>query len=145
MTEEEIKLTPEQEKEYNMVQNFGPVSDWRFNPVNGQPLERGLKNFKNLFRKPTLSEWINLIIIIIALIGAFFYYQDTKTCRETLNNLPVICSQYQASELIIQQNKDNQSNSLALDWNFTVINFSLLNPEEPQMTINITSEEAQII
>lgn len=120
------------EKQINK-DSFGPVESWRFNPVNGQPLERGIKNFKNLFRKPTLSEWINLIIIIIALVGAYFYYQDTKTCRETLNNLPIICSQYQASEQAIDEMNAEQRKEFGLLNNFTIQNYS----------ITITNESAQ--
>lgn len=57
-------------------------------------LKPGLSNFKNLFRKPSWNEWFILIILILVMVGAYFYYIDTQTCRDTLNNLPAICSQY---------------------------------------------------
>lgn len=122
MTEEERPLTEEEKKEVELADSFGPVKYWRFNPVNGQPLQRGVQNFKNLFRKPTFSDWVTLIILIIAIAGAYFYYEDTKTCRQTLENLPVICSQYQASETLV--NSINKNNSITNHPNF---NLSLIN------------------
>ena len=55
--------------------------------------EIGLQNWKNLFKKPTAEDWISLIILILLFLAAFAYIQDTKTCRETLNNLDTICAQ----------------------------------------------------
>ncbi len=49
---------------------------------------RGIKNWKNLFRKPTLLEWSMFVILILMLLGAWAYNEDTKKCRHTLENLP---------------------------------------------------------
>ena len=51
----------------------------------------GIDNWKNLFRKPTMDDWIVLIILILIIGAAFAYTTETKTCRETLNNLDQIC------------------------------------------------------
>jgi hypothetical protein len=56
-------------------------------------IKPGLKNWKNLFRKPTTEDWISLIILILLFLAAFAYIIDTKSCRETLNNLDTICAQ----------------------------------------------------
>lgn len=79
----------------------------------------GLSNIKNLFRKPSWNEWFILVIIIIVLIGAYFYYQDTKTCRETLNNLDKVCERYRAAMINnsipgfnIKQQVDNLSGNI---------------------------------
>lgn len=102
------------------INDFGPIENWRYNPISGQPLNRGLKNFKNLFRKPTSNDWFVLFIIIMTIVGSYFYYEDTKTCRETLKNLPVICSQYLNSEELIKQRNENISQN-----NLFVNNYSL--------------------
>jgi hypothetical protein len=46
----------------------------------------GLSNWKNLFRKPTLDDWITLIIIVLVLFSAYAYKIDTQTCRAALEN-----------------------------------------------------------
>jgi len=55
--------------------------------------EIGINNWKNLFRKPTLDDWIVLIIIILILIASYAYTLETKACKETLANLDQICMQ----------------------------------------------------
>lgn len=65
----------------------------------GQPIEmkerdRGLHNWKNLFRKPSMSDWITLFIILMVLVGAYAYNIETKQCRETLSNLDSVCMKY---------------------------------------------------
>ena len=49
---------------------------------------RGLKNWKNLFRKPTLMERTLSLVIILMLLGAWAWHIDTEKCRDTLKNLP---------------------------------------------------------
>lgn len=44
--------------------------------------KRGLHNWKNLFRKPLLLEWIILIMLILTLFMAWAYGHDTQVCRE---------------------------------------------------------------
>jgi len=56
--------------------------------------EIGIKNWKNLFQKPTTEDWISLIILILLFLAAFAYITDTASCRKTLNNLDTICYQY---------------------------------------------------
>jgi hypothetical protein len=47
----------------------------------------GFDNWKNIFRKPTLDDWIVLVILILLLVAAFAYTTETKICRETFSNL----------------------------------------------------------
>lgn len=54
-------------------------------------VKTGLKNWKNLFRKPTRDDWLTLIILILLVLAAYAYQYDTKLCRETLQNLDTIC------------------------------------------------------
>lgn len=49
---------------------------------------KGLKNWKNLFRKPTTIDWIVLALWVLILFMAYAYSFETKQCRETLENLP---------------------------------------------------------
>jgi len=44
--------------------------------------KRGLHNWKNLFRKPTIDDWITLFIIIMVLFSVYAYKADIKVCRE---------------------------------------------------------------
>lgn len=57
---------------------------------------RGLDNFKNLFRKPNSYEWTILFMMLMIFIGAWAYYTETDLARQTLENLPTICSQLEA-------------------------------------------------
>ena len=63
---------------------------------------KGLKNWKNLFRKPTLMEWTLLVMLILVLFGAWAYNEDTKKCRKTLENLPLevceACREFQTNK-----------------------------------------------
>ncbi len=42
----------------------------------------GISNWKNLFRKPTLDEWITLFIIIMMIISAYVYKADVESITE---------------------------------------------------------------
>lgn len=57
----------------------------------------GADNWKNLFRKPNLDDFIVLIILLLLMAAAFAYTTETKTCRETLANLDQVCMQRQAN------------------------------------------------
>ena len=60
-------------------------------------IKPGLQNWKNLFRKPTLEDWITLIIVLMLIISAYAYksdiqtlnnfYQNESSCNINLNNL----------------------------------------------------------
>jgi hypothetical protein len=54
-------------------------------------LKPGLSNWKNLFKAPTLEDWITLFILIMLIAAAFAYTTETKVCKDTLNNLDEIC------------------------------------------------------
>jgi hypothetical protein len=51
----------------------------------------GVDNWKNLFKMPTMEDWITLIILILLIAAAFAYTTETKACKDTLNNLDEIC------------------------------------------------------
>lgn len=44
----------------------------------------GLHNWKNLFRKPTIDEWVILFILIMVGFGAWAYKYDLQTCRDQI-------------------------------------------------------------
>lgn len=53
--------------------------------------QRGLQNWKNLFRKPTTMEWIVLFMLIMMLFVAWAYQKDIQTCWDfvkTVNENP---------------------------------------------------------
>jgi hypothetical protein len=112
------------EEETNHKTDIQPKLHVRICPNCKQPYktELGLKNWKNLFQKPTTEDWISLIILILLFLAAFAYITDTKSCRETLNNLDTICYQYRlghaenTTNIILNpltnlsNNKSNESN-----------------------------------
>ena len=71
--------------------------------------KRGLGNWKNLFRMPTLQEWTILFMIMMALFISWAYTSDTQACRDTLENLEGICIDYCESEFMITRAKENQN------------------------------------
>lgn len=47
--------------------------------------KKGIKNWKNLFRKPTFSEWIILAMLIGLGFVAWAYQRDIAACHEVIN------------------------------------------------------------
>jgi len=43
---------------------------------------RGLRNWKNLFRKPSPTDWLILFMMVMALFIAWAYNHDIAMCRE---------------------------------------------------------------
>lgn len=60
-------------------------------------VKTGIDNWKNLFRKPTLDDFIVLIILILLVAAAFAYTTETAQCRDTLKNLDQVCIQRMAN------------------------------------------------
>lgn len=69
-------------------------------------VDTGLHNWKNLFKAPSLNDWLMLFIIAMVLFAAYAYKTDTATCRETLANLDKICVEYRSNvtSAMVQQN-----------------------------------------
>jgi len=55
---------------------------------------RGVQNWKNLFRKPSLTDWTILFMLIMALFIAWAYQHDIAMCREYINNQMYQCPIY---------------------------------------------------
>ena len=68
----------------------------------------GVDNWKKLFRKPTMDDWILLIILALIILSAFAYTTETKACKDTLKNIDTVCMQRQKNLL----NSSNDINSL---------------------------------
>lgn len=89
----------------------------------------GVDNWKNLFRKPTMEDWITLVILILLLAAAFAYTTETKACKETLQNLDEVCMKRQ-----------NQAN---YTWNgvpvVPVINYTVENETSNEPIVNETN------
>jgi len=60
--------------------------------------KRGFKNWRNLFRMPNMYEWTILLMIILSIFMAWAYTNDIAQCKETLNNLDVVCVSYCGSQ-----------------------------------------------
>lgn len=58
--------------------------NWYSNKYGPYIQKRGLHNWKNLFRKPNLQEWIILIMITMAMFIGWAYNHDISQCREFL-------------------------------------------------------------
>ncbi len=69
--------------------------------------ERGLKNWKNLFRKPTLQEWTILIMLILGLFMGWAYQRDVKVCQEFVseieNNACAFCSNFGTQDRVNEE------------------------------------------
>lgn len=49
--------------------------------------KRGFHNWKNLFKKPSFSEWIVLFMLIMGLFLAWAYKIDIKSCEDFVQNI----------------------------------------------------------
>ena len=55
---------------------------------------RGLHNWKNLFNKPSLQDWIVLFMLIMMLFVAWSYQRDIQACRNYYDgNVCEICNE----------------------------------------------------
>lgn len=54
--------------------------DWYQEKYGPYIEERGLKNWRNLFRWPNLQEWTIFILIIMALFLGWAYKHDISSC-----------------------------------------------------------------
>jgi hypothetical protein len=68
-------------------------NDWykkKYGPYVGE--NRGMHNWKNLFRKPTMNEWVILFMLVMGLFSAYAYKIDITACRDYYeNNLCTLC------------------------------------------------------
>ena len=49
-------------------------------------IKTGTDNWKSLFRKPSLDEWITLFIIIMVILSSYAYKHDIKQITEFYTN-----------------------------------------------------------
>lgn len=73
--------------------------NWYSNKYGPYIQKRGLHNWKNLFRKPNLHEWIILIMITMALFIGWAYNHDISQCREFLTTFEDRACQYCNNQL----------------------------------------------
>ena len=85
--------------------------------------KRGLKNWRNLLRKPTVYEWTILFMIIMAYFMSWAYQVDTATCRETLDNLEETCITYCSAEFDRERANEELKSKYG---NFSTVNVSQL-------------------
>ena len=55
---------------------------WYENKYGSSIGNRGLHNWKNLFNKPSLQDWIVLFMLIMMLFVAWSYKHDIQACRD---------------------------------------------------------------
>lgn len=86
--------------------------------------KRGLKNWKNLFNKPTLYEWTILFMILMALFIAWAYERDTALCRQVIEKQESFFKNFSENT--------NKNITFADDRNTNIpdINFTLILNEE---------------
>jgi len=76
---------------------------WYENKYGPYIEKKGLHNWKNLFKKPTFMEMVVLFLLIGYIVIAFIYVQETKMCKESLNNIQenacIICSSLTYEEI----------------------------------------------
>jgi len=83
-------------------------------------IDIGVHNWKNLFRKPTLDEYIMLFIILMTLFSYYQYNKDINTLREYYED-----GDY-CSYIIQLNNPEPNTNSLNLLDNLDLSNNSLV-------------------
>lgn len=90
----------------------------RLCPYCHQPTEIkiGLRNWRNLFRWPTIEDFITLFIISLVIFSAYAYQWDTQAMRTTIENMTNICTQYCHGEMTF-----NHTSSLYPSLNMTII------------------------
>ena len=74
-------------------------------------INRGLtkQNIKKMFNKPSIQDWIILIMIILALFGAWAYQSEVQQYKEIIRNPQELCEIYY--ENIIRGNFANLDSS----------------------------------
>ena len=87
----------------------------------------GKDNWKNLFKKPTVDDWITLVILILLMMAAFAYTQETATCKAMTKNIGQTCMQY--------YNWINNQNNTPL-----TASLSLLNYTSPTNSVDSTND-----
>lgn len=57
---------------------------------------RGLtrQNMKKMFRKPSIQDWVILIMIVLALSGALAYQSEVQQYKEIIENPQELCQSY---------------------------------------------------
>jgi hypothetical protein len=69
----------------NDINQLKKENEW-FRKQYGPYIEkRGMNNWKNLFRKPSLYEWTILFMLIMGLFMGWAYQRDIAVCREYIN------------------------------------------------------------
>lgn len=67
----------------------------------------GINNWKNLFRKPTLDEWITLFIIIMMIVSTYVYKYDIQNITEYYES-----GDYCLNQLDLSQQQNLKENDL---------------------------------
>src|SRR3990167_3860271 len=81
--------------------------DWYGKKYGPYIEKKGLHNWKNLFRKPTLLEWTILIMLLMGLFMGWAYSYDVKQCRQVIQDLPFLACEYCQSELLRNRYNEN--------------------------------------
>jgi len=85
--------------------------DWYSKKYGPYVEKRGLHNWKNLFRKPTVPEWIIFVLLLGYFLVAQLYVHDIEGCSENLNMaLNNACQICNSASKVLEQNEINLSN-----------------------------------
>ena len=113
-----------EEQNKTILEGYKKKLDW-FEKSYGPYIDkRGLKNWKNLFKKPTMRDLLILIILVGILLSAWAYKNDIQTCQDTLENMPrEVC---EACSLFLSM-KDEMGEDPWDSFNYSDINLETIN------------------
>ena len=69
-------------------------------------IKTGIENWRNLFRRPTMEDFITLFIIVMVLFAVWAYNADTAACRSVITNFDSLCLQMRPNVSIVYQQTD---------------------------------------
>ena len=78
---------------------------------------RGLHNWKNLFRKPTLNEWVAFICIVLVLFTTFAYKIDMNNCQAQIEDILTHPYKY----LQLTYNEETQGNPVSIPFPLQIV------------------------
>jgi len=75
--------------------------------MTNKPIEkRGMHNWRKLFRKPTSSDWIILLMLFFVMITIFLYKHDVEQCLIIVGELVERVEECESEEPGIEQEFD---------------------------------------
>ena len=119
MEEEQLLLTMDKKKYIKQINGWREEEDirarlkWYENHYGPYVQHRGMENWKNLFRKPTMLEWTILFMLLMGLFMAWAYKTDITACNDFYKqNVCYFCNEQRGLNPSVQQMVPNYSFTL---------------------------------